>query len=122
MVERQRAMAGEEDMVTEGRDQGTIVFPHAECKIFLTASPEERARRRAAELTERGEKVSVEKVLADQQRRDRSDSTRTVGPLAAADDAIEFITDGLTRDEVIDGLEQLVRQRMALLSSSKTSC
>ena len=119
MVDLQRKMAGSEDFVTEGRDQGTIVFPHAECKIFLTATPEERARRRAAELTKRGESVSVEKVLADQQRRDLSDSTRAVGPLAAADDAVEFITDGLTRDEVINGLEQLVRERIAALTASK---
>jgi cytidylate kinase len=113
LVELQRTMAGSEDFVTEGRDQGTIVFPQAECKIFLTASPEERARRRQAELAKRGEAVSVDKVLADQERRDRSDSTRAVGPLAAADDAIEFVTDGLTRDEVIAGLEQIVRAIMA---------
>jgi cytidylate kinase len=105
-------MAGADNLVTEGRDQGTLVFPDAECKIFLTASPEERARRRAAELATRGEPVSVEKVLADQARRDHSDRARSVGPLAAADDAIEFITDGLTREEVIAGLEELVRQRM----------
>lgn len=121
MVEQQRAMAGKEDFVTEGRDQGTIVFPHAECKIFLTASPVERARRRAAELTRRGETVSVDKVLADQQRRDLSDSTRAVGPLAAAEDAIEFVTDGLTRDEVVDGLEKLVRRRMAELTASNAT-
>jgi cytidylate kinase len=121
LVEQQRAMAGLDNFVTEGRDQGTIVFPHAECKIFLTASPEERARRRAAELHKRGETVTVEKVLADQQRRDHSDSTRAVGPLAAADDAIEFFTDGLTRDEVVDGLEQLVRERMADLTAGNPS-
>lgn len=119
MVEQQRAMACGDDLVTEGRDQGTIVFPHAECKIFLTATPVERARRRALELSKRGEHVSVEKVLADQEQRDFSDSSRAVGPLAAADDAIEFITDGLTRDEVVDGLERLVRQRMSELTPSK---
>ena len=112
LVEQQRAMAGEGNYVTEGRDQGTIVFPHAECKIFLTASPEERARRRAEELAARGERVSVEAVLADQQRRDHSDRERSVGPLAAAEDAIEFITDGLSRDEVVAGLEALIRKRM----------
>jgi len=121
LVERQRDLAGVEDIVTEGRDQGTIVFPHAECKVFLTASPEERARRRANELTKRGETVSVERVLADQQKRDRSDLTRAVGPLAAAEDAVEFITDGLSKNEVIDGLEELVRQRMALLAAGKAT-
>lgn len=112
LVEQQRRMAGEDDIVTEGRDQGTVVFPHAECKIFLTASAEERARRRAAELNRRGETVDVADVLADQQRRDTSDRSRSVGPLTAADDAIEFITDGLSPEQVIDGLEDLVRQRM----------
>jgi cytidylate kinase/pantoate ligase/cytidylate kinase len=112
LVEQQRRMAGDDNIVTEGRDQGTVVFPHAECKIFLTASAEERARRRAVELTRRGETVDVAVVLADQQRRDTSDRSRSVGPLAAADDAIEFITDGLSPEQVIDGLEDLVRQRM----------
>jgi cytidylate kinase len=121
LVERQRELAGDDDFVTEGRDQGTIVFPHAECKIFLTASPEERARRRAEELSRRGETVSVERVLEDQQKRDRSDQTRAVGPLAAAEDAIEFSTDGLSKEEVIDGLEQLVRERMALLATGKAT-
>jgi cytidylate kinase len=105
-------MAGDDSIVTEGRDQGTVVFPHAECKIFLTASAEERARRRAAELNRRGETVDVADVLADQQRRDTSDRSRSVGPLTAADDAIEFITDGLSPEQVLDGLEDLVRQRM----------
>jgi cytidylate kinase/pantoate ligase/cytidylate kinase len=112
LVEQQRRMAGDDSIVTEGRDQGTVVFPHAECKIFLTASAEERARRRAAELNRRGETVDVADVLADQQRRDTSDRSRSVGPLTAADDAIEFITDGLSPEQVLDGLEDLVRQRM----------
>jgi cytidylate kinase/pantoate ligase/cytidylate kinase len=112
LVERQRRMAGDDSIVTEGRDQGTVVFPHAQCKIFLTASAEERARRRAAELANRGESVALADVLADQQRRDVSDRSRSVGPLAAAEDAIEFLTDGLSPEQVIDGLEALVRQRM----------
>jgi len=112
LVELQRHMAGAENFVTEGRDQGTVVFPRAECKIFLTASPEERARRRANELTARGESVSVAEVLHSQNKRDQSDAARSVGPLAAADDAVEVMTDGLTPEEVLDRLEALVRSRM----------
>lgn len=112
LVELQRAAAGRDDIVTEGRDQGTVVFPHAECKIYLTASPEERARRRAHELAARGEPASVEEVLRRQNERDRSDAGRAVGPMVAADDAIEVATDGLSPDEVLDKLEALVRSKM----------
>ncbi|MEX0978185.1 MAG: (d)CMP kinase [Pirellulales bacterium] len=112
LVELQRRSAGNDDLVTEGRDQGTIVFPHAACKIYLTASPEERARRRAQELTARGQLTSVEEVLRDQSRRDTSDATRTVGPMIAADDAVEVATDGLDPQQVLDRLEALVREKM----------
>jgi cytidylate kinase len=113
LVEQQRRAAGNDDIVTEGRDQGTVVFPHAECKIYLTASPEERARRRTKELVSRGQSTTVEEVLAAQNRRDASDSSREVGPLVPASDAIEVATDGLSPDEVLDRLEELVRGKMS---------
>jgi cytidylate kinase len=109
LVDLQRQIAGAQDTVTEGRDQGTVAFPNAECKIFLTASPEERARRRHAELTARGEKVSLGEVLTQQTERDRRDAVRPVGALIKADDAIEVLTDGLTSDEVVSRLEEVVR-------------
>jgi cytidylate kinase len=112
LVELQRKAAGNDNLVTEGRDQGTIVFPHAECKIYLTASPAERARRRAQELAARGESMSVEDVLREQTRRDESDAARDVGPMVAASDAIEVSTDGLTPDHVLDRLEALAREKM----------
>jgi cytidylate kinase len=112
LVELQRQMAGTDDFVTEGRDQGTVVFPHAECKIYLTASPEERARRRAQEMADRGQPTSVAEVLAAQNRRDASDASRAVGPMVAADDAVEVTTDGLTPAEVLDRLAELVRDKM----------
>lgn len=112
LVELQRQVAGGLDIVTEGRDQGTVVFPHAECKIFLDASPHERARRRQADLAARGEKLSLDEVLADQNRRDESDAAREVGPLVAAADAVHVNTDGLAPEEVVDRLEALVRARM----------
>ncbi len=112
LVSLQRRIAADGDFVTEGRDQGSVVFPHAQCKIFLTASPEERARRRWRELTSRGESVSLDEVLAKQIARDASDAGRNIGPLLQAADAVEIVTDGLSPDEVIDRLERLVRSRM----------
>jgi cytidylate kinase len=109
----QRQAAGDDNIVTEGRDQGTVVFPQAECKIYLTASPEERARRRADELAARGEPSSVAEVLRHQNQRDQRDAARAVGPMVAAADAIEVSTDGLTPAEVLDQLEDLVRQKMS---------
>jgi len=73
--------------VLDGRDIGTVIFPHAEVKIFVTASPEVRARRRMAELQARGAKVNAAEVLADIQRRDRRDETRAISPLKPAPDA-----------------------------------
>ncbi|HEX3727594.1 MAG TPA: (d)CMP kinase [Pirellulales bacterium] len=113
LVELQRAAAGGDHIVTEGRDQGTVVFPHAECKIYLTARPEERARRRAQQLAAGGETTSVDEVLRRQNERDRRDAGRAVGPMVAASDAIEVPTDGLSPDEVLDQLEALVRSKMS---------
>jgi len=97
--------------VTEGRDQGTVVFPHAGCKVFLTASPEERARRRVDDLQQRGETPRLAEVLAQQFARDQRDSSRAVGPLVKAADAVEVVTDGLSIDAVVDRLADLVNRR-----------
>jgi cytidylate kinase len=113
LVNLQRLAAGQGNFVTEGRDQGTVVFPDAEVKVFLTASPEERARRRLQDLQARGEARSFEEVLDQQNVRDARDANRQVGPLIPASDAIEVITDGLTAEQVVDRLEVVVRQRMS---------
>lgn len=109
LVELQRQIAAGRDTVTEGRDQGTVAFPHAECKIFLTASPEVRARRRHEELVARGETATLGEVLAQQQERDRRDAARPIGALAKAADAVEVVTDGLTPEQVVDRLAAIVR-------------
>jgi cytidylate kinase len=109
LVKLQRAVAHGDNIVAEGRDQGTVVFPKAECKIFLTASPEQRARRRLRDLESQGEPVTLEQVLAAQERRDHEDASRAVGPLAPAPDAVEVCTDGMTLEEVVSQLEKLVR-------------
>ena len=113
LVGLQRQFAVGQNVVTEGRDQGTVVFPDAECKIFLTASPQERARRRHLDLLAHGEHVTLEEVLADQNERDLRDASRDVGPLKPADDATTLNSDGLSAEEVVDRLEALVRATMA---------
>jgi cytidylate kinase len=110
LIDQQRAIAAGQDVVTEGRDQATVVFPHAECKIFLTASEEERARRRFQDLLARGEEVDFQVVLEKQRRRDERDVARPFGGLAKAADSIEVITDGLTPEQVVDRLEEIVQE------------
>lgn len=112
LVERQRAMASGQNVVTEGRDQGTVVFPDAACKIFLTASPEERARRRHAEREKLGEVVTLDEIRASQDLRDGRDVSRPVGTLRKALDAVEVVTDGMTVAEVVAHLETLVRKKI----------
>lgn len=108
--QRQRALGAQGDLVTEGRDQGTAVFPDAACKIFLTASPEERARRRVADLAGQGEAKSVAQVLQEINQRDARDAGRAVGPLRRAADAVELCTDGLSIAEVVERIEQVVQE------------
>ena len=111
LVELQRATAEQQDIVTEGRDQGTVAFPHAECKIYLTASPKLRAQRRLGDLQAQGESATLEEILAAQEKRDREDATRPVGALVAAQDAVEVCTDGMTLEQVVDYLATLVQRR-----------
>lgn len=112
LVGLQRALAqGPGKLVVEGRDIGTVVLPDAGLKIFLTASAEERARRRNEQNVAAGSPDDYERVLADVQRRDHLDSTRTVSPLQAADDAMVVDTSEMTQSEVIAHLAELVGQR-----------
>lgn len=113
MKHLQRRLAAGRDVVTEGRDQGSEVFPRAELKVFLTASPDERARRRQLEEVARGQAVSLETVRAAQARRDEGDRTRTVGAMKPAADAVIMETDGLSADEVVERLAALVAARRA---------
>lgn len=111
MVRLQRAWARDRDLVTEGRDQGTVAFPSAECKIFLTASPEERARRRVSQLEAAGEIADFDDILAQQTQRDHEDTQRAIGGLKVAEDAVSFWTDGLSEEEVLTQLVELVHSR-----------
>lgn len=102
MVEQQRRLAAEGDVVVEGRDIGSVVFPHAEVKVFLTASPAERARRRRLDLASAGHEVELDEVLARLEQRDFADSTRETSPLERAPDAWLLDTTGLGVDEVVE--------------------
>ncbi len=108
LVEWQRAFAAQADTVTEGRDQGTVVFPHAFLKFFLTAPAEERARRRLADLVAAGQTQSLEAVLDDLRQRDARDAARAIAPLKPAPDAELIDTGGLTIDQVVDRLCQRI--------------
>lgn len=101
LVEQQRGLAQKGEIVMAGRDIGTTVLPHAELKVYLVASIEERARRRYLELVERGEAADYETILADLIRRDEIDSERPISPLQPAPEARIIDTDGLSADQVL---------------------
>jgi len=101
MVSQQRKLAQRGKVVMAGRDIGTVVLPWAELKIFLTASTEERARRRHRELLNRGENSSLEIVLTDLKKRDEMDINRTISPLKPAEDAVIINTEGVSLEQVV---------------------
>ena len=113
LVALQRRIGSAGDVVMEGRDIGTVVFPDAAVKVFLTASARERARRRAAELRDRGEPVDEEALASAIAERDRRDSERTEAPLRPAGDALVLDTTDLGLDAVVTRLVALVRARLA---------
>ncbi len=110
LVGLQRAIAAGRNMVCEGRDQGTIVFPDAARKFFLKADPIERARRRQSEMEARGEAADFAAVLGAQEERDRRDAARDLAPMVPADDAILLDSTHLPLDRVVDLMEQEVRR------------
>jgi len=112
LVDMQRGFARTSDrIVTEGRDQGTVVFPNADLKVFLTADPAERARRRQAELQARGVTTRFDEILRAVNERDRADQDREVGPLRPSEDAVIVDTTGLTIDGVVERLVGLVARK-----------
>jgi cytidylate kinase len=109
LVNLQRKMGEEKGVVMDGRDIGTVVFPEAELKIFMTASEEVRAQRRFKELQTKGEKVSFEEVLANIKHRDHVDTTRKESPLRKADDAITIDNTHLTIEEQVDKILSILK-------------
>lgn len=113
MVEMQREMGKEKGVVMDGRDIGTVVFPHAELKIFVTASAEVRAQRRYDELTAKGEKCNYEEILENVKERDHIDSTREISPLRQAEDAIMLDNTHMTIPEQENWLMEEYKKRTA---------
>jgi CMP/dCMP kinase len=113
MVKIQKRIGEQGNVVAEGRDVTTVVYPDAEVKIYLTASIEERAKRRFKEFQEKKDNITIEEVKANLEKRDKIDSGREVSPLRKADDAIEFDNTGLTPDDDLDYLFELVEKVLA---------
>jgi cytidylate kinase len=110
LLERQRAFATLPGLLADGRDMGTVVFPHAQLKIFLTASPEERAKRRYKQLKEKGIDANLPELVAELKARDKRDSERSAAPLKAADDAVLLDTTEMSIDEVVNQVMQMAGQ------------
>ena len=110
LLDMQRLLAKNNNVVMDGRDIGTVVLPDADVKIFLTADVEERAKRRLLELSEKGQKVSFDEVLADMKQRDHNDSHREIAPLRQAEDAVLADTTKLNLAESLELLEKIVRE------------
>ncbi len=111
MVEQQRRMGIVGGVLMDGRDIGTVVFPNAQLKIFLTASVEERARRRYKEMLQKGQQVELAQLAADIAARDKADSERAIGPLRQAEDAILLDTSDMGISQVTEKILQLVQER-----------
>ncbi len=118
-LQRRLGRAAAKGAVLEGRDIGTVVFPDAKGKFFLTADPRVRAERRFRELSAKGTTPTLESVLAEQERRDRDDASRAVAPLKQAADAELVDSTSLTLDQVVDRMEQSLRRRGLLRSASE---
>jgi cytidylate kinase len=112
MTRQQQEMGKSKGIVMDGRDIGTVVFPNAELKIFMTASPEIRAQRRLKELVEKGQNVTFEEVLKNVQERDRIDQSRDVAPLKKADDAIVLDNSYMTIPKQMEWVEQIIRSKI----------
>jgi cytidylate kinase len=108
----QRSVASERNIVAEGRDMGAIVFPFAQVKFFLTADPEERAKRRYSELVGKGENIYYSQVLSEMRARDNRDETRSIAPMVPASDAVILDTTRLTPDEVISSMLERIDEKL----------
>lgn len=112
LFDLQKNIAAKTNCIMDGRDIGTVVLPHAQVKIFLTASPEERATRRYRELVEKGSEVSYKEVLDDLIERDYNDSHREIAPLKPAEDGVVFDTTGLTLEESVKEITKIIKENI----------
>ena len=112
LLDYQRELARKTNCLMDGRDIGTVVLPFANVKVFLTASPEARAKRRYDELVAKGEKVSFEDVLSDMNQRDSQDASRACAPLKQADDAVLVDTSELSFDESVEAIRKIIEDKV----------
>lgn len=113
LVKQQQEMGKQKGIVMDGRDIGTVVFPFAELKLFVTADPQVRAQRRLDELVEKGQQTTFDEVLANLEKRDHIDSNRADSPLKQADDAVVLNNSNLTREEQFEWVLKLVNQKLS---------
>jgi cytidylate kinase len=113
LAQMQRTIAEGRNMVCEGRDQGTIVFPDAVCKFFMFADPLERARRRQRQMEARGERLDLEQILRDQEIRDQRDAARDLAPMKPASDAVLLDSTQLSLEQAVETMTAEVRRRMS---------
>ena len=113
LLDMQQEMAEKNDVVMDGRDIGTVILPNAEVKVFLTASVDERARRRFEEYKEKGKEVDFEQLKAEIAQRDHQDMTREVAPLKQAEDAALVDSSDMTIDQVVEAIEKLINEKRA---------
>ena len=114
LLDMQRQVAREHNVIMDGRDIGTVVLPQATAKVFLTASAEVRAQRRTDELLAKGQKAVYAQVLKEIQQRDYQDTHRPIAPLKQAKDAVKLDTSGLTIDEVIGQMKRIIGEKIPL--------
>lgn len=111
MVDRQRKLADDSSVILDGRDIGSVVFPNADLKLYLTASEEERAKRRLLDLEQKGVDTNFEEVLEDIKKRDYNDINKPISPLVKTEDAVLIDTTEMTKEEVIDKVISLLKER-----------
>lgn len=111
MVRRQREMGKEYSVIMEGRDIGSVVFPDAEVKIYLTADVTERAKRRLIDLKAKGLEITLEEVIEDIKKRDEADINKPISPLIKTEDAIEIDTTNMTREEVVNHILEIISRK-----------
>ncbi len=112
LLDTQRNMAKKHNIIMDGRDIGTVIFPDADVKLFLEAGNEARARRRHAELIQKGESITLEQVLADMEKRDVNDRTRKESPAVPADDAIHIDNSEMTVEQTFDAALKIIREKI----------
>ena len=112
LLETQRSIAQRNNVIMDGRDIGTVILPHAQVKLYMEASPEQRAKRRLAELLAKGEKITEEQVLADIKKRDANDAGREIAPAKPAEDAIFLDNSSLTPEETVEAALRIVEEKL----------